>query len=99
VHEIVAVVLKSGTSSDWVKANGSVIYSYYINLRPLTPADGGYIIGPENIAPTGLEIFNGFTAICRQALTYPAATSLQRQMKVVRDLVLAQSNECCCNWL
>jgi hypothetical protein len=91
VHEIVAVVLKSGTSSDWAKAGRSVAYSYYINLRPKTFADGGYIIGPENIIPTGLEIFNGFAQICTEALRYISTRdALPTERKVVRDLTLAQ---------
>jgi hypothetical protein len=67
VHVAGAVPLISGVSSDWAKAEFGIRYSYYVNLRPQSIIDGAYDIDPSNIYPNGLEIFNGFTAICREA--------------------------------
>jgi hypothetical protein len=71
VHDIGAVPATSGTSSDWAKAEAGIPYSYHVNLRPQSAIDGAYDIEPTNIHPTGLEIFNGFTAVCREAFFIP----------------------------
>lgn len=64
----------AGGSFDWVKdgnppafdndiKDGAAIkYAYGPELRPDSQADGGFIIPPENIYPSGEEIFAGVVA-------------------------------------
>ena len=65
----------AGGSFDWVK-NGNpslelegtglgVKYAYGPELRPATALEGGFDIPPENIDPSGAEIFAGVVAAVR----------------------------------
>jgi len=73
-------------SSDWAKAIMNIAYSYHVNLRPDSAGSGGYDIGPENIIPSGKEIFNGLTEVCREAryLRWETPTPTETEHKLIK---------------
>jgi carboxypeptidase A2 len=52
----------NGGSLDWAKAVAGVKYTYAPELRPATAGEGGFVIPPSNINPSGEEIFAGTVA-------------------------------------
>ncbi|ELU14422.1 hypothetical protein CAPTEDRAFT_21335 [Capitella teleta] len=52
----------SGGSFDWAKGHAGVKYTYAPELRPASAGAGGFVIPPENIDPSGNEIFAGVVA-------------------------------------
>jgi len=55
----------SGGSFDWAKEKNGMTYAYSPELRPASAAEGGFVIPPENIIPSGEEIFASFAAVVR----------------------------------
>jgi len=47
--------LAAGNSTDWSYAQGDT-FSWTIELRPATAGEGGFILPPTQIVPTGLEV-------------------------------------------
>ena len=55
----------SGTEMDWAKGVANITYTYVLELRPAMYADGGFTAPPENILPSGEEIFAALVTCCR----------------------------------
>ncbi|XP_060072712.1 carboxypeptidase B-like [Ylistrum balloti] len=58
----------SGGTYDWAKAKAGVKYSYTYELRPATAssAQSGFIIGEEQIVPSGEEVWASLVTIARE---------------------------------
>ena len=55
---------------DWAKSKGGAKYSSLIELRPRSAGEGGFVIPPSEILPTGQEIWNALVAIGSE-MKYP----------------------------
>lgn len=56
--------ITTGMASDWAKLR-NVSYAYSIRSRPDSPANGGFDIPPDQIIPSGSELFAGLAAMCK----------------------------------
>jgi len=53
----------SGGSYDWAKGKLGIKYAFVVELRPATMWEGGFVLPPSQITPTGEENWVGFQAL------------------------------------
>ena len=55
----------SGSTMDWAKEKLGIKYSFCPELRPESGTENGFVRPPEEIVPTGEEVWAGLYALVR----------------------------------
>ena len=58
----------SGNSIDWAKGVNNIKFSIGMELRPRNLGHGGFVLPPEQIVPTGEEVWAFHLTVVRELL-------------------------------